>query len=301
MRAWAAAIATYDGVRRLLPELVVAADHAAGEDALLEAHLRLSLANAFGYAGQMADAIEQARRMRALARQLDTEYVDLGVTSLDAAGRFVMGDHPGARGLFDAMTPRLEALGALSDAARIHRMSSLASRGLGELSAALESLRAAERLAAASLSRGTLATIRGDLAEVQLQVGHPSAADALRAAVDAALAVGNLRAAGIASARLGVLDRDTASLARGALDLWYADRRRAAVAVVQLTELLGTAGELSRALPWAVPAMAAGWGTPPDDEARTIVGAYLSDPPPPPPDDWEAVLQALLGDLANPP
>jgi non-specific serine/threonine protein kinase len=300
MRAWAAAVATYDGVRRLLPELVVAAEHAAGEDALLEAHLRLSLANAFGYAGQMADAIEQARRMRALARQLDTEYVDLGVTSLDAAGRFVMGDHPGAREMFDAMTPRLEALGALSDAARIHRMSSLASRGLGELSAALESLRAAERLAAASLSRGTLATIRGDLADVQLQVGDPAADDALRAAVDAALAVGNLRAAGIASARLGVLDGDTVALARGALDLWYADRRRAAMAFVRLTDLLGTEHELSRALPWAVPAMAAGWGTPLDDEARAVVGPYLGDAPPPPPSDWESVVPALLGELTKP-
>ena len=75
------------------------------------------------------------RGLRELARVVDSEYVDLGVQSLDGAGRLMAGDHEGSRRTLDRVAERLEVLGALSDAARIHRMSSLASRAAGDLDA----------------------------------------------------------------------------------------------------------------------------------------------------------------------
>ena len=181
VRAWAAVTGTYDGVRRLIPELEDAAETArdAG-DALLEGHLRFQLANAHGYAGHTSEAVQAAARLRELARVIDSEYVDLGVQSLDGAGRLMAGDHEGSRRTLDRTAERLEVLGALSDAARIHRLSSLASRAAGDLDAAIESLRDAERLASAAMARGTLATVRSDLADVRLQVGDPVAASGAR-------------------------------------------------------------------------------------------------------------------------
>ena len=86
--------------------------------------------------------------------------------------------------------------------------------------------------------------MRSDLAEVQLQVGDPAAGAALEAALDASLAVGNLRAAGLVRVRLGVLHGDAPTIARGTLDLWFADRRRAAAALVQLAARLDGDHEL---------------------------------------------------------
>jgi hypothetical protein len=218
VRAWAVTVGTYDGVRRLLPMLVDAVEVATGEDPVLEARLRFHLANAYGYGGQQDEAMAQARRLRELARILDREYVDLGVASLAAVGLLVTGDHAGSRRGLEQVTAGLERLGALSDAARLHRMSSLASRGMGDLPAAHASLLEAERLASASCARGTLATVRGDLAEVLMETGDPAAAEALEGALDASLAVGNLRAAGITRARLGRLRNDAACVAQGVLD-----------------------------------------------------------------------------------
>ena len=137
-------------MRRLIPELEVAAETArVGGDALLEGHLRLQLANAHGYAGNTSKAVQAGARLRELAHVVDSEYVDLGVKSLDGAGQLMAGDYEGSRCTLDRAAERLEVLGALSDAARIHRMSSLASRASGELDVAIGSLRHAERLASA--------------------------------------------------------------------------------------------------------------------------------------------------------
>ena len=225
--------------------------------------------------GTRSEAVQAAARLRELAHVVDSEYVDLGVQSLDGAGRLMAGDYEGSRRTLDRAAERLEVLGALSDAARIHRLSSLASRAAGELDAAIGSLRDAERLASAAMARGTLATVKSDLAEVQLHVGDPEAGAALEAALAASLAVGNLRAAGLVRVRLGVLHGDTPTIALGTLDLWFADRRRAAAALVQLAARLDADHELRAALEWAVPAMAAGWGTPLDGEDQALVAPYL--------------------------
>jgi hypothetical protein len=269
----------------------------AGEEKL-EAQLRLHLANAYGYGGHPAEALEQVDRLRELARALRSDYVDIGVRSLEAGGRYLIGDHAAAHRIFGELAVRLEALGAFSDAARLHRMSSLASRGSGDLRSAHAALQEAERLATAGRARGTLATVRGDLAEVLLEIGDPSADDALEAALDAALVVGNLRAAGITRARLGRLRNDPAGVAHGALDLWFADRRRAAVAVVRLADLLDPGHELRRALPWAIPAMVTSWGTPLDDEQSSAVAPFLAQPEPPP-HGWEDDIHDLLRDVAT--
>ena len=208
------------------------------------------------------------------------------------------GDNEGARRTLDTIAVRLEALGALSDAARMHRMSSLASRAVGDLSVALDALHDAERLAAAGLARGTLATVRSDLAEVRLSVGDPAAGACLEAALDAALAVGNLRAAGLVRARLGVLQHDAPTLARGTLDLWFADRRRAAPALVQLAGLWRATTSSER--PWAgrCPRWWRGGGRSLDGESQALVAPHLSGGDAPPA-DWEATLQGHL-DRATP-
>jgi hypothetical protein len=299
VRAWARVSGTYDGARRLITELHRSAETAVeADEPLLEAHLRLQLANAHGYAGEMREAVEQAKRLRALARRLASDYVDLGVQSLDGVGRLVSGDHEGSRRVLDATAEQLEVIGALSDAARMRRMSSLASRAGGDLGAALRSLHDAERLATAGLARGTLATVRSDLADLQVHVGAPAAGAALEAALDAALAVGNLRAAGLLRTRLGTFHADAATVARGTLDLWFADRRWAAASLVQLTGLVEPGHELRRAAAWAVPAMAGEWGTPLDAEATGLVAAYLAGEATPP-DEWEPALYALLEHLAG--
>src|SRR5690606_1246071 len=109
---------------------------------------------------------------------------------------------------------------------------------VGEVHAALDRLRVAEHLALEARARGTLATIRTDIADLQTQLGVDGAADALDAALAAVLAVGNVRAAGLIRTRLGSVHGDPATTALGTLDLLHSDRKWAAASLATLLSQL---------------------------------------------------------------
>jgi hypothetical protein len=279
--AQAAVVATYAGVRDLLPALAEAAAVARTEGALpLEAHLRLHLSNARGYAGDRPGAMQEALRLRALARQIGSEYVDIGAASIDGAGRLLVGDAEGAHAILRDLARRVEGLGGLSDAARLQRLAALGSRMAGDPGRAREELEVAEALAVAAHSRGSLATIRGDLADLRFQLEGSAAADVLESALDAALAVGNLRSAGIVRTRLGTVHGEVATVARGALDLWFADGRWAAAALAQVVAALPATHALHAVAPPVIAALAEGWGAPLDPRERELVAPFLGDDAP---------------------
>src|SRR5690606_5104547 len=111
-------------------------------------------------------------------------------------------DPAGAQLILVGTAEQLEQLEAWSDAARIHRSASLAYRATGDIDTALDRLWLAEHFALEGRARGTLATVRTDLADLQTQLGVAGAPDALEAALSAVLAVGNVRAAGLIRTRL---------------------------------------------------------------------------------------------------
>jgi hypothetical protein len=277
VRAWGAVIGTYDGNRRLADHLAESAEVAreAG-DLPLEGHLRLHLANAFGYDGKLEAAFEQVRRLDELARTSGSEYVQIGADSLKGMGQLLTGDAGGARRRLADLALRLEGFGALGDAARLHRSTSLACRTDGDPAAALAELERAEGLALEAHARGTLATVRTDLADLRFQTGDAGAAESLASALDSVLAVGNLRAAGIIRTRLGQLHQDAGTIARGTLDLWHTDRRWAAAALATLVDALPPSHALHGLAAPAIATLAEDWGTPLDAREEEVVAVHVA-------------------------
>jgi hypothetical protein len=302
VRAWGAVIGTYDGNRRLAEHLLESVEVAreAG-DLPLEGHLRLHLANALGYDGKLEAAFEQVRRLDELARISGSEYVQIGADSLKGMGQLLTGDAAGARRRLADLALRLEGFGALGDAARLHRSTSLACRTDGDPAAALAELERAEGLALEAHARGTLATVRTDLADLRVQTGDAGAVEALDSALDAVLAVGNLRAAGIIRSRLGQLHQDPATIALGALDLWHTDRRWAAASLATLVAALPGSHPLHRLAAAAIAGLAEDWGTPLDARGAEAVAPHLAaaSKAGAPPEGWQDEVHGHLRTLAG--
>lgn len=298
VRAWGAVTATYEGARRLMEDLDEAARIAADAgDLALEGHLQLHLANARGYDGDLPRARKHFDRLREIVAELDSPYVRAGTDGLGALSRLVLGDPAGARDGLEAAAERLEQLGALSDAARTRRNLALACRAAGDVEAALAALEHAERLALRAKARGTLATIRTDLADLQVQQGQ-TGSEVLRSALDAVLAVGNTRAAGLLRTRLGVAEDDPATVALGVLDLWDTDQRWAAPSLATLLGMLPADHELHEHGPAAVAELLQGWGTPLDAREAAIAEPF-ADAPAPATGDWEELVRSALTHLAT--
>lgn len=276
VRALGAVSGTYAGslqlAERFAPAAAVA--HQAGDHAL-EAHLLLHLTNASGYAGHIDEAAEHAVRMARAAQRSGSDYLQVGVKSLQGMLDLVRGEPAAARDLLVHGADRMATLGATSDAARLRRLASIACRHGGDPEAALEQLELGARLAAEAHARGTLATIRTDIADLRVRLGLPGATGALVDALAAVLAVGNLRAAGLIRTRLGEGDRDPATIAQGVLDLWHSDRRWAGVSLVTLLEVLGEHHPLRRLGSSVAAALVQQWGAPLDAEERDRVGGHV--------------------------
>ncbi|MGV3760017.1 MAG: hypothetical protein ACO1PW_10830, partial [Actinomycetota bacterium] len=299
LRAAGRVSGTYDAARRLIPLLTEAAEIARelGEPAL-EGHLRLHLAQGHGYDGDLAAALAHVARLDEIAADLGNPYVPLAVESLRGLAAMVEGDHAQARARLAHVAEALEALDAPSDAARIGRNLGVALRAAGQLDEALEALDRAERLALRARARGLLATIRTDIADVQAVRGRAEP-DVLRSALDAVLAVGNLRGAGVLRTRLGQLQGDPATVAVGVLELLDADQMWAAVSLAGLLELLPADHPLHEHGPAAVRTLSEGWGIPLDVEAHAVLERYRESAPAPLPDGWEGTLRAALRAVAQ--
>jgi tetratricopeptide (TPR) repeat protein len=300
VRAWAQVVATYEGARRLREDLedAVLFAAAAGQPEL-EAYLHHQLANAHGYGGDLAQAGRHLRRVAELAAELDSAYVTAGARALQGMGRLLGGDAAGARATLVAVAEDLERLGALSDAARVRRNLAVACRADGDLPAAVDALQHAERLAAAAGARGTLATIRTDLADLQVQQGT-AGRDVLESALEAVLAVGNTRAAGLLRTRLGALTQEPATVALGVLDLIGTDQAWAGAALATLLELVPAHHRLHDHGPAVVDTLRAGWGTPLDATAAALVAPHQGRAAEAP-DDWELQIVEALTDFARTP
>ncbi|MFP5257246.1 MAG: hypothetical protein ACLGI8_15505, partial [Acidimicrobiia bacterium] len=265
---------------------------------LLEGHLRLHLAHGHGYDGDLSSAYAHLWRLAEIAEALDEPYVHVAVLTLEGLGALVEGDHGRALEQLRRGSERLEELGAPSDAARIARNLGLALRASGQIDEALQALDRAERLALRGRARGTLATIRTEIVDLQALKGEADP-DVLLAALDAVVAVGNLRAIGVLRTRLGELERDPATVAVGVLELLDADRRWAAASLATLLGMLPTGHPLHERGPAAVRELAQGWGIPLDAAAEAVVAPYRQGTDALP-DGWEPELRAELRRLAAP-
>lgn len=298
VRAEAAVVGIYDGVRRLLPELRAAIDIAAAEgERPLEAHLQFHAAGACGYAGAADDALAHGRRLHELAAALDSEYLVAKAESIDAGLAVMAGDYAGAAATYERLGEQLTSVGALSLAARQHRLVSVARRALGDLPGAVAALETAEHLAVGAYARGTLSVIRSDLADVRLQQGSPAAEPAVVGALETALAVGNLRAAGIMRSRLGVLHHDPATLAQACLELWPIDGKWAGAALARLLDLLPPGHPLHECGPPAIVQLSGRWGSILDAREAEVVRPYLGGPSPEVTAGWDDRCLELLRDV----
>lgn len=296
--AWAVGCvgATYEANRREYDRMLVAADvtRTAGLP-VLEAHLRLRLALGAGYRRDMAAAGTHLARLRELVERLDSDYGRLMASHAEALAPLVLGDPARAATELQAVAERAEALGAPADAARSWRLLALARRALGDVAGALGALDRAEGLALEGRSRGTLATIRTDVADLRVQHGDVDR-QVLLDALDTVLTVGNLRAAGLLRLQLGAVDADPVQLAEAALDLWESDRAWAAVAVARLVELLPRSHPLVRLAPAAVAALRRDWGSPLGAREAELVERTAGRADDPPPASWaEDLHQHLRG------
>lgn len=291
--AWAVGCvaATYEANRREYDRMLVAAEVArqAGV-AELEAHLRLRLALGAGYGRDLAAAGEHLARMRELVEALDSDYGRVMTAHAEALAPLVLGDPARAARDLEGVAARAEALGAPADAARCWRLHAHARRALGDLDGALSALDRAEALALAGRSRGTLATIRTDAADLRVQRGDADR-QVLLDALEAVLAVGNLRSAGLLRIQLGVLDGDLAHLAEATLDLLESDRAWASVAVAHLADLLPRSHPLSRLAPAAASALRQDWGSPLGAHEATLVQRVAERAAGAAPEGWEDELR----------
>lgn len=302
---WAAAIwaagtlaGTYHGTRVITAELAqaVAIAAATGEVAL-EGFLCLQLANARGYEGDLDAADRILDRTHAVARQLGSEYMGFGASAVGALGKMRRGDIAGARQDLSHSATGLEELGALGDATRARWALSLVCRADDDVPAALDALVHAERLALEAGSRGDLAMVRTDIADLRAKQGE-LVDEALHRALEAVLAVGNLRSAGIVRTRLGALRGDPSTIALGTLDLWHTDGRWAAASLATLLSILDPDHPLQALGPAAVTHLADGWGTPLEPGELELVAAHrarareVSD-------GWELEVVGLLSALAT--
>jgi hypothetical protein len=271
---------TFDSARRLVPALLEAATVArdAG-DLRLEAVLQMHLANGVGYAGQMDDAAAHLARLHELAHVTASEYLELGALMVESTMLLVLGDAAEARQELIDVARALEAFGAPSNAAQIYRLASAGARKLGLVDAALVDLERAEELAGEGLARGTLAMIRADIADLRFQQDPASSLPALTVALEAALGIGNLRAAGILRTRIGGVTSDAIVTAQGTLDLWPVDPRWAAASLARLLDRLPPAHPIQRLAPPVIARLAGSWGAPLDAREAEVVARHAQPGP----------------------
>lgn len=296
--AEATVVGTYDGVRRLLPELRTAIDVAVrAGDRAREAHLQLHAAGACAYAGAVQEARAHAQRLRELAAGLGTEYLAAEAEGVGAGLAVLAGEFVAAAAAAERVGRRLTAVGALSAAARQHRMASVAHRALDDLPGAVAALETAEHLAVAAHARGTLSVIRSDLADVRLQQGSPAAEVSVAGALETALAVGNVRAAGIMRTRLGVLHHHPATVAQACLELWPIDGKWAGAALARLLALLPPGHPLHECGPTAIVQLARRWGSVLDAREAAVVRPYLDGAARTAPAHWQDRVVDLLREV----
>ena len=295
---WAKAIvsATYAASRSDYDLMAVAAEIASDADRALEAHLQFLLTLGAGYGGDVARSGVHLARLRELVEVLDSDYGRVMVAQIDALSLLVAGDAAAAGRALGAVGQRAESIGAIADAARMHRLGGLARRTAGDSTGALRCLQTAESLALEAGSVGTIATIRTDIVDLRHQEGDLDR-DTIAEALDAVLGIGNLRAAGLLRLRLGVLDDEPSVIAAAALDLLESDRVWSAVALAELVTRLPRAHRLRRVAPAAALQLRQQWGSPLGAvEAASVerLGARASARPTPWTPDLEQDLRCLL-------
>ena len=265
----------------------------AGDAGRLDLVVQLRYAEAVGrgYAGRHAEAIEATAAVRAAADRSGEELLVLRADGLDALGVLMTGATDAAHGRLVTIADRCAALGLLGTAARARSTAGMAARLGGQIDVAVADLGTAEQEALQGRARANLASIRSDLAEARLQLGlSPERVRAsFEAALVSALSSGQLRIAGQARLRLGVIDGDPAALAAACLELVVADRRLAAHALTELLDRLPPGSPLAARMPgWVGGPGRRRAGAPLGDAEAAAVAAVAATWPGAPPsgDDW---------------
>jgi hypothetical protein len=259
--------------------------------------LRVREANGLGYAGDVQGASVAVQAARSLADRCDSPFPGLYVDALQALGKMVDGRAAEACDDLAALGAVATAHGGFSEAARSHRLASMAARAVGDLPRALAQAEIAEERAIYSRARGTLAVVRGEIAELRYVLDPASARPALVAALESGSAAGELRLAGVSRLRLGLLEADRSMLAAAAIELLAIDGRWAALALVHLHQQVAARHPLRRLVPSVIGRL--DWGAPLSPADQELVAAVRCDDVPPP-DAWEDALVALLAAVGSP-
>jgi hypothetical protein len=271
---------------------VMASEALANGQPELATAMRALEANGLGYAGRVAEAWAAVEQAKVAAAASTSPTVHLFVDTLRASSHLLGGDPYRARTELSEVALHATELGAYSDAARLRRLASIAARTAGDLHLALTEAEIGEEQAQTSLARGTLAIIRGEIADLRFVLDPPSALPALRTALATASVAGQLRMSGVCRLRLGLLEDDREAVAAAAADLLAVDARWAALALSHVLDTLPARHPLARLIPQGIGSLT--WGTPlsAGDQARVdAIGA----PSGPAPDGWQdAVVAELL-------
>ena len=206
----------------------------AGQPELATA-MRMQEANGLGYAGRTAEAWAAMRGVEEAAAAGSSPTVHFYVESVLAASHLIGGD-----------PLRLAGAGSGGGAGRRarrpqrrrppRRLASIAARTAGDLPLALAEAEIGEEQALTGLARGTLAIVRGEIADLRFVLDPASAPPALRTALATASGAGQLRMAGVCRLRLGLLEDDRAAVSAAAVDLLAVDARWSALALSHLVE-----------------------------------------------------------------
>lgn len=291
----------------LITEALPAAIEAGRDDVL--AWLEFTRACGLGYRGDMGGAMVAIMAARDAADRAGAVALALRVRSLLAVAWARTGDRAGPRAAMEEVTRRVVELGWHGQAARSYLAMAQMARSVGDRDQALADVRHGEEHAAAGLSRVSMAWLRLERAEIELELvdgaGSPLRSDlvrvreALEAAVDVADAVGQVRIAGMCRVRLGVLDGDASRLADAATTLLTVDRRSAALALANLHPLLGPSHQLRGLLPDVVAVLTAepGGMLVSDADVATVEALAATAEGRLPP-EWRELLHGGLLDLA---
>jgi hypothetical protein len=257
--------------------------------------MRVSQANGLGYAGRIGEAWHAVQQARAASAASASPTVHLWVNTILASSQLIGGDPVRARHELAAISEEAVSFGGWSDSARIRRLASIAARTAGDLPGALADAELAEELASKGLARGTLAIVRGEIADLRFTLDPASAPPAIRSALATASSAGQLRMAGVCRFRLGLLEKDCAAVAEAAADLLAVDARWAALALTHLVERRPDGDPLRELVKVGVGSLT--WGMPlsADDQRRVDTLAEGSGAPP---RGWSDELRAAL--LGNP-
>jgi hypothetical protein len=285
---------TYEVASRWVDELHAMAEVAlrAGQPELATA-MRMQEANGLGYAGRTAEAWAAIRGVEEAAAASSSPTVHFYVESILAASHLIGGDPLRAWRELGAVARQAAELGAHSDAARLRRLASIAARTAGDLPLALAEAEIGEEQALTGLARGTLAIVRGEIADLRFVLDPASAPPALRTALATASGAGQLRMAGVCRLRLGLLEDDRAAVSAAAVDLLAVDARWSALALSHLVEGRPATDPFRQLVVRGIGSLT--WGMPlsADDQRRVEA---LGGPPGPAPDGWKEILVAeLLG------